>query len=182
MNNFRARHNMSPPNGAPMAIPMQQGVSLPGQNPTAGISIQQALTNMNPVVAQPPNNGLLPGQQLSLQQQRQRLQQQQGQRHLNANVEMTKEQMEDMDRVPFPPQILNSTNSTIPKHIKMWGQLKQFVAKNPQILGTNVDLQKLQHLQRFHLQRLWPDDRSPIVVWTRPAQWACPLSQRLPGI
>src|SRR5207248_2200671 len=59
--------------------------------------------------------------------------------------------MEEMDKMPFPQQMLNSTNSTIPKHITLWGQLKQFVSKNPHILGTNVDLPKLQHLQRLHI-------------------------------
>ncbi|GFG18647.1 hypothetical protein IFM5058_09214 [Aspergillus udagawae] len=160
-------------NAGQQPLPMQQNLSQAGQNQQmvnnqmgnnqnmrASLGLQQQLTGMNG--AQLPNQ-MLAGQQMSAQQRQQQQQQRQHDlyklqllRQQSGSIEMTPDQVKEMDRIQFPPAILaNNPNmvSPVPKHIKTWGQLKQWVAANPQALG-GVDLQKLMTLQKLHLAQI----------------------------
>ena len=76
-------------------------------------------------------------------------------RQQNNGVEMTPEQGKQMDRVSFPPSILNmnGTSMQVPSNIKSWGQLKQWANSNPQVASPN-DLPRLMMLQKLHLGQL----------------------------
>ncbi|PYI06384.1 hypothetical protein BO78DRAFT_119202 [Aspergillus sclerotiicarbonarius CBS 121057] len=133
-----------------------------GQNLRASLNLQQQLANMGG--AQPPNQ-MLSGQMSVQQRQQQQQQQQQRQQDLyklqllrqhSGGMEMSSEQVKEMDRLHFPPAILHnnpSISSAVPKHIKTWGQLKQLAATNPQLLG-GVDISKLMALQKLHLAQI----------------------------
>ncbi|RAL09936.1 uncharacterized protein BO97DRAFT_150839 [Aspergillus homomorphus CBS 101889] len=136
-----------------------------GQGIRAPLNMQQHFAGMTG--AQAPNQ-MLPGQQMSVQQRQQQQQQQQQQqrqhdmyklqllRQHSGGIEMSPEQVKEMDRLHFPPAILNNNpniSSPVPKHIKTWGQLKQLAASNPQLLG-GVDIQKLMALQKLHLAQI----------------------------
>lgn len=101
----------------------------------------------------------LQGQQLTPQQRQQQQQRQQEfyklqiLRQQNNGIEMTSEQGKEMDRTIFPPSILNNNSSQVPKHIKTWGQLKQWAAANPQA-ANGVDLPKLMTLQKLHFAQI----------------------------
>lgn len=105
------------------------------------------------------NSGGMPqGQQMTKQQRQQRqneLYKLQLLRQQNNGVEMTPEQGKQMDRVSFPPSILNmnGTSMQVPSNIKSWGQLKQWANSNPQIASPN-DLPRLMMLQKLHLGQL----------------------------
>jgi hypothetical protein len=73
-------------------------------------------------------------------------------RQQSGSVEMTEDQIKEMDRLAFPPAILNSTSNltaSLPKNVKTWGQLKFWASQNPQ-LTRDVTLPKLQMLQKYH--------------------------------
>ncbi|KAL2836352.1 hypothetical protein BJY01DRAFT_58703 [Aspergillus pseudoustus] len=106
-------------------------------------------------------NQMIPGQQMSAQQ-RQQLHHQQQLHRLQllrqsggSGMEMTPEQIREMDRVPFPPQIFanNPNAASIPKNIKTWGHVKELATTNPQLLGA-TDLPKLMTLQKYHLAQI----------------------------
>ncbi|KAE8376557.1 hypothetical protein BDV26DRAFT_282555 [Aspergillus bertholletiae] len=173
---------MTRANANQQSMPMQQNLSQPGQgqpmangqvgnnqNMRASLNLQQQLAGMGG--AQAPNQ-MLPGQQqMTAQQRRQQQQQHQQQqqqqrqhdlykmqllRQQSGGLEMSPDQIKDMDRMLFPPSILgNNPNipSPVPKHIKTWGQLKQWATANPQVLG-GIDLQKLVTFQKFHLAQI----------------------------
>ncbi|KAF4218659.1 hypothetical protein CNMCM8980_007650 [Aspergillus fumigatiaffinis] len=158
-------------NAGQQPLPMQQNLSQPGQNQQmvnnqmgnnqnmrASLGLQQQLAGMN---GGQMSNQMLAGQQMSAQQRQQQQRQHdlyklQLLRQQSGSIEMTPDQVKEMDRIQFPPAILaNNPNmvSPVPKHIKTWGQLKQWVAANPQALG-GVDLQKLMTLQKLHLAQI----------------------------
>lgn len=127
-----------------------------GQNMRAPLNLQQHIASMN--------GQMLPGQQMSVQQRQQQQQQQRQHdmyklqllRQHGGGIEMSPDQVKEMDRLHFPPAILNNNpniSSPVPKHIKTWGQLKQLAASNPQLLG-GVDIQKLMALQKLHLAQI----------------------------
>ncbi|KAL4919298.1 hypothetical protein BDW62DRAFT_43135 [Aspergillus aurantiobrunneus] len=160
-----ARANTAQPNMA-----MQQNMSLSNQgqqmvngqmvnpqNMRTTLGLQQQLASMGG--AQQPNQRI-PGQQMSVQQRQQQQQQQLNRlqilfQNVGPNMEMTPEQVREMDRVQFPSAIFgnNPNAASIPKNIKTWGQLKQLAATNHQLLG-GMDLQKLMTYQKFHLAQL----------------------------
>lgn len=164
-NSQMARANAAQQQG----IPMQQSLSQPGQgqqvlngqtgnnsNMRATVGLQQQMPNMGGGQMQ---NPMIPGQQMSAQQQQQQQQRQQLYKfHLlrqqSGGLEMTPEQLKEMDRRPFPPSIVgNSQTTPVPKNIKTWGPLKQWAAANPQALG-GVDLQKLMTVQKLHYAQI----------------------------
>ncbi|EEA27541.1 hypothetical protein TMatcc_004156 [Talaromyces marneffei ATCC 18224] len=148
-------------NGQPMSMQtnmpqLPQGAQFNGPNIGTSMPMQQSLNGLAGGVQ---NNAMLQGQQLSLQQQQQQQQQQALLRHQQAlmrsqsqNIDMNAEQTREMDRMAFPPSMINSNanmNPPVPKTVKTWGQLKAWVVQNPQVLG-NVDSAKLLDLQRLH--------------------------------
>ncbi|KAJ9220914.1 hypothetical protein DTO207G8_8514 [Paecilomyces variotii] len=162
----RRNQVMARANAAQQSMSMQPNLSHTGQTPQmpngqlsndpnmrATMGLQQQISGMG---GAQPQNQMLPGQQMSLQQRQQQqqndLQKLQFFRSQNGGLDMTPEQVREMDRWPFPPSILNSNNmnSPVPKTVKTWGQLKQWAAQNPHLLG-GVDLPKLLTLQRLHL-------------------------------
>lgn len=159
-------------NAVPQSTPMHQNRSQPGQGPQMVNGQMGNNQNMRPPIGfQPPQlagmgaqpqNHMLQGQQPSVQQrQEQQRQQELMKLHLlrqqnGAGIEMTAEQVKEMDRLNFPPSILNSIpNMNMPalKSIKTWGQLKQFAASNPHALG-GMDVQKLMSLEKLHFAQL----------------------------
>ena len=72
-----------------------------------------------------------------------------------ANIALTDEQARQMDRHNFPSAILNISGalSTLPKDVKTWGQLKNWVAQNQSTLPPG-SLNKLRGLQGLHYQNL----------------------------
>lgn len=155
----------------PQSMPMNQNRSQPGQGPQmvngqlgnnqnmrASINLQQQLAGMGPQS----QSQMLQGQQPSIQQRQEQQRQQeliklQLMRHQNsAGIEMTAEQVKEMDRMNFPPSILNSIpnmNAPALKNIKTWGQLKQFAASNPHALG-GMDVPKLMSLEKLHFTQM----------------------------
>ena len=150
---------------------MQQNLSQPGQgqhmangqmsnnqNLRASLGLQQQIPN---VAGGQMQNQMPPGQQMPVQQQQQQQQQRQQAYKLRLlqqqsnGMEMTPEQVKEMDRLPFPPSLINSNqNSSFPKNIKTWGQLKQLAGANPQVLGGRAGLSKLMTLQKLHLAQI----------------------------
>lgn len=150
---------------------MQQSLSQPGQgqhmangqmnnnqNLRASLGLQQQIPN---VAGGQMQNQMPPGQQMPVQQQQQQQQQRQQAYKLRLlqqqsnGMEMTPEQVKEMDRLPFPPSLINSNqNSSFPKNIKTWGQLKQLAGANPQVLGGRAGLSKLMTLQKLHLAQI----------------------------
>ncbi|KAK2765523.1 hypothetical protein FQN54_008377 [Arachnomyces sp. PD_36] len=122
-------------------VPMQQQLSDMGGLPQ-GQSFQNSPMHMQ---QRPP-------------QQRQQMNQPQNDalrlqflRQQNGGMEMSEEQIQEMDRVPFPHAMLNANANMTPppQHVKTWGQLKQWASQNPHVFG-GVDLPKLLSLQRIH--------------------------------
>ena len=72
-----------------------------------------------------------------------------------ANVSLTDEQTRQMDRQIFPSVILNisSAMSILPKDVKTWSQLKNWVAQNQSTLPPGT-LNQLRDLQGLHYQTL----------------------------
>ena len=139
---------------------MMNGQMQNGQNLRASLNLQQQLAGMGG--AQQPNQ-MLPGQ-MSVQQRQQQQQQQRQQdlyklqllRAHSGGMEMSPEQVKEMDRLHFPPAILSNNpniSSAVPKNIKTWGQLKQLAATSPQLLG-GADITKLLALQKLHLAQI----------------------------
>ncbi|KAJ6102243.1 hypothetical protein N7486_004670 [Penicillium sp. IBT 16267x] len=157
-------------NGGQQPGPLQQTGSQAGQGQAmfnAQMAGNSRMRNsmgmpqgMNPAGSAPPQQ--IPGQALTPQQ---RVQQQQRQQDLyklqllhqqNNGLEMTPDQVKEMDRAAFPPTIINNQNhnpSQVPKHIKTWGQLKQWANTNPQA-SNGVDLTKLMTLQKLHFGQI----------------------------
>ncbi|KAJ5085737.1 hypothetical protein N7532_010508 [Penicillium argentinense] len=100
----------------------------------------------------PGGQQLTPQQRAMLQQQRSDMQKLALLRQQNNGIEMTPEQSKEMDRASFPASLLNQ-NSAVPKHIKTWGQLKQWAAANPQS-ATGIDMSKLLTLQKLHFGQI----------------------------
>lgn len=120
------------------------GASIGPQQPIAGVGGAQ------------PQNPMLQGQQPSSQQRQHDLYKLQLLHQQSGGMDMTPEQVKEMDRLNFPPSILsNNTNMNTPaaKNIKTWGQLKQFANSNPQALG-GMDIPRLMTLQKLHLAQL----------------------------
>lgn len=144
-----------------------QGPSQNGQNPAMfnGQMGNNARMRNQMGLQQGMNTGQLQIQQVQGQQQltAQQRQQQQQQRQSeiwrqqliqhNNGMEMTVEQGKEMDRANFPPSIINNNPSQVPKHIKTWGQLKQWASANPQA-SNGVDLGKLMTLQKLHFAQI----------------------------
>ncbi|PGH20404.1 hypothetical protein AJ80_03549 [Polytolypa hystricis UAMH7299] len=120
-------------------------------NARAPVTMAPQMSGMSGV--HPQNQMLQNQQQISMQQQQlMRLQQQ----HRAGAMEMTEDQLREMDRVPFPPAVINANPSiapALPKNVKAWGQLKQWASQNPHIVG-DVNLQRLQTLQKFHYTQM----------------------------
>ncbi|KAL2866709.1 uncharacterized protein BJX67DRAFT_381641 [Aspergillus lucknowensis] len=156
--NMALQQNLSQNNQGHQMVNGQMGNAQSLRGSVGSLGLQQQLAAM--AGSQQPNQ-VLPGQQMSAQQRQQQHQQQQAYRlqllrqHGGPGTEMTPEQIREMDRLPFPPQILNNNPNaaSIPKNIKTWGQLKQLAATNMQLLG-GTDLPKLMTLQKYHLAQL----------------------------
>ncbi|KAJ5430330.1 UAA transporter [Penicillium cf. griseofulvum] len=147
-------------NNMARANPGQQPQPQPGQAQTMmNNQMGNAMMRGSMSAPQDLNSGGIPqGQQMSVQQRQKR----QGElfklqllRQQNNGVEMTPEQGKQMDRVSFPPSILNmnGTSMQVPSNVKSWGQLKQWANSNPQIASPN-DLPRLMMLQKLHLGQL----------------------------
>ncbi|PWY76318.1 hypothetical protein BO70DRAFT_94389 [Aspergillus heteromorphus CBS 117.55] len=165
-------------NASQQSMPMQQNLSQSGQgqqmvngqmmNGQMGNGQNLRAMNLQQIAgmagAQQPNQ-MLPNQ-MSVQQRQQQQQQQRQQDAYKLQIlrqhgggggpEMSQEQVKEMDRLNFPPAVLNSSNpsvAAVPKNLRSWGQLKQWVASNPQPMG-GLDLGKLIALQRIHLLQI----------------------------
>ncbi|KAG0158906.1 hypothetical protein PDIDSM_6426 [Penicillium digitatum] len=140
----------------------------PGQQPQPQPGQAQSMMNNQMVNAmmrgsmsapQDLNSGGIPQGQQMTQQQRQQRSNEGYKLHMlrqqNNVVEMTPEQVKQMDRMSFPPSILNmnGTSMQVPNNIKLWGQLKQWASSNPQVASPN-DLPRLMMLQKLHLGQL----------------------------
>ncbi|KAL8719053.1 MAG: hypothetical protein Q9225_003887 [Loekoesia sp. 1 TL-2023] len=79
----------------------------------------------------------------------------------NPPAPLTKEQVRQMDQKVFPAEMLSRQNqlAQIPKDVKTWGQLKDFVSKNASSLPPNT-LPKLEHLQALQYRSQQQDPRS----------------------
>jgi hypothetical protein len=156
--NMALQQNLSQGNQGQQMANGQMGNAQNMRASMGSLGLQQQLAAM--AGAQQANQ-MIPGQQMSAQQ-RQQLHQQQQLHRLQLlrqsggpGMEMTPEQIREMDRVPFPPQIFanNPNAASIPKNIKTWGLLKELATTNPQLLG-GTDLQKLVTLQKYHLAQI----------------------------
>lgn len=69
---------------------------------------------------------------------------------------ITKEEVREMDQVEFPEGVLRigfNINYSLPKNVKTWGQLKEFVAQNPNLFAE-LDLTTLHTFQELHMKAL----------------------------
>lgn len=119
------------------------------------MGMQQA---MNPGQLQP--QSMQGQQQLTPQQRAQQQQQRQNEvykaqllRAQSGGMEMSAEQVQEMDRTNFPPSIVNGNTFDVPQNIRTWGQLKQWTAANPQP-SAGPDLNKLMTLQKLHFTQI----------------------------
>lgn len=129
------------------------------QNMRTPVPMQHQLSDMGGMAGQAQSfqNSPIPMQQRHPQQRPQQTQPQndalrlQYLRQQNGGVEMTEEQIQEMDRIPFPHAMLNANANMTPppQNVKTWGQLKQWASQNPHVFG-GVDLPKLLSLQRIH--------------------------------
>ncbi|WEW55262.1 hypothetical protein PRK78_000691 [Emydomyces testavorans] len=152
---------VQPPIPDSRQVPQVPGSNLSNDpNTRVPMGMHHSLTNMGGM--QPPQG--LQNQQFPVQKPNQQppsypqppdprlqyLQQRRG------SLTMTEEQIREMDRVPFPPAMLNSNPAlaqALPKALKTWGQLKMWAGKNPQALG-DVNMEKLVMLQRYHFGQM----------------------------
>lgn len=147
-------------NNMARANPGQQPQPQPGQaQPMMNNQMGNAMMRGSMSAPQDLSSGGMPqGQQMTPQQRQQRqneIYKLQMLRQQNNGVEMTPEQGKQMDRVSFPPSILNmnGTSMQVPSNIKSWAQLKQWANSNPQVASPN-DLPRLMMLQKLHLGQL----------------------------
>lgn len=161
----------SRPGAGQQSMPMHQNLSQPGQGQQMANGQIGNNQNMRPSsgLQQPiagvgraqPQNPMHQGQQPTTQQRQdhqrqhdlyklQLLHQQSG------GMDMTPDQVKEMDRLNFPASILSNNpnvNNPAVKNIKTWGQLKQFANSNPHALG-GMDIPRLMTLQKLHLAQL----------------------------
>ncbi|KAJ5183544.1 hypothetical protein N7492_001160 [Penicillium capsulatum] len=117
------------------------------------VGLQQGMNTGPPQVPQIQGQQQLSAQQRQQQQQRQNELWRQQLIQQNSSMEMTVEQAKEMDRANFPPSIINNNPSQVPKHIKTWGQLKQWASSNSQA-SNGVDISKLMTLQKLHFGQI----------------------------
>ncbi|CAG8104100.1 unnamed protein product [Penicillium olsonii] len=168
-------------NNMARANPGQQPQSQPGQGQSM-INNQMGNAMMRGSISGPQDLnsvGMPQGQQMTPQQRQQRQNEAyklQLLRQHNNGVEMTAEQGRHMDRVSFPPSILNmnGTSMQVPNNIKSWGQLKQWAATNPQVASPN-DVPRLVMLQKLHLGQLITASNSQIKDPNAQGQGATPF-------
>ncbi|KAH6720050.1 hypothetical protein BKA61DRAFT_228493 [Leptodontidium sp. MPI-SDFR-AT-0119] len=99
-----------------------------------------------------PMASMNPQQQMLLQQQMANLRQTQMQQRVGPNAtQMDPRTIQQMDNVDIPQSFQNhaSMPQGSPPEIKKWGQLKQWIAQNPNLAGTN-SLDAVKTLQRMH--------------------------------
>ncbi|TVY57675.1 hypothetical protein LCER1_G004184 [Lachnellula cervina] len=139
-------------------VPMQGNQSRPGQQaPQQGPFNPQNPNQfaMNGQRPQQMSANMTPQQQLLLQAQIARLQQNPLQRN-GPSTGLPNEQrmMAQMDGLDFPATLLNHNSMPrgIPPDIKKWGPLKMWAQQNPN-MGSEV-FENLKNLQRMHWQQL----------------------------
>ncbi|KAH7360495.1 hypothetical protein BKA65DRAFT_577250, partial [Rhexocercosporidium sp. MPI-PUGE-AT-0058] len=132
----------------------------PGQRPS-----QQMAANMNPQ-----QHMILQQQMASIRQQSQ-IQQ----RGAPVAAQMDQRTVQQMDNVEIPQIFQNHVNMPqgSPPEIKKWGQLKQWIAQNPNLAGTN-SLDAVKSLQRLHYTQAVRSRQSNPVVGMQPGAQATP--------
>ncbi|RDL40555.1 uncharacterized protein BP5553_00534 [Venustampulla echinocandica] len=139
----------------PMPMPGNQQIHPGQQVPQPGqFNPQNPMLQFQRQQAMSPN--MTPQQQLALQQQIARLQQQgAAQPRVPPQAMQIEQRMAmQMDSMDIPPNLHNHASFPrgVPPEIKKWGLLKQWVQQNPS-LGPEV-LDSLKALQRYHYQSL----------------------------
>ncbi|KAL9111889.1 MAG: hypothetical protein Q9227_003739 [Pyrenula ochraceoflavens] len=158
--------------GAAQAPQMQQTTSQPGQArpPTGGRfavegdngpqPMQQSLS-AGPITNQRPNQNITPqmlADQQRLRQQNSEEMLRQGQQPAGRPIPaLTKQEMDRMDTVDFPPQ-LRQTAPEIPPNISKWFELKQWFTANP---IPSLSLPKLNSLQAVQYHKWQERQRVP---------------------
>lgn len=140
-------------------MPMQgPGQSRPGQQMPPGPFNPQNGANqfmMGNPGQRPPQSmapGMNPQQQMLLQQQMASLRQNQIQQRVGPNAaQIEQRSLQQMDNVDIPQIFHNhaSMPQGSPPEIKKWGQLKQWIAQNPNLAGTG-SLDAVKNLQKMH--------------------------------
>ncbi|KAF2101511.1 hypothetical protein NA57DRAFT_53470 [Rhizodiscina lignyota] len=100
--------------------------------------------------------------QMQAAQRAQGMQQQQQQR-----PGITREMVLQLDQRPFPPSILNANkiNGSIPESVKTWGQLKQYIAANPQVASLDESMllrMQITQFSRFFQQPNGANQQQPM--------------------
>ena len=141
-------HPLMDPN-ARAAMPIQQNMAgLSGMPPhTQGLHLQQ------PTMHQPKPQPQPQPQTQQQQQQNAMLRQQLLRQQIGA-LDMTEDQVRNMDKAPFPPGMVNNTSlaTNLPKNVVTWGQLKLWASQNPQLTG-DISLHHLELLQKRHFNQ-----------------------------
>ncbi|KAI4195245.1 MAG: hypothetical protein LQ350_007304 [Teloschistes chrysophthalmus] len=147
------------------SIPMHQAMmqNSNGQQPSGH---QQTPTYNGPMRQQP-----IPGQKLPQQRAMSQVPDNAG------NAPLTEEQMRHMDQRLIPGNLLTRQNEILPQDVKTWGQLKEFVAKNPSLIPTGA-LTKFQELQALHFrQQQEPRSSQPGINPAAMPQQQAPFAQ-----
>ncbi|KAL9594017.1 MAG: hypothetical protein Q9219_007262 [cf. Caloplaca sp. 3 TL-2023] len=146
---------------------MQQAMSQQGNGPQPSVP-QQSYALGGPSRQQPGPNQLPPQRSNQVGSM------------INHPAPLSKEQVRQMDQRVFPAEMLSrqSQLAQIPKEIRTWGQLKEFVAKNSSSLPPNT-LTKLENLQSMQFRSQQQEPRPPQqgTLQTGPLQQQAPFAQ-----
>ncbi|KAL9576660.1 MAG: hypothetical protein Q9212_006917, partial [Teloschistes hypoglaucus] len=165
-------------------FPMSSQASQPGMQgrPTGSMPMHQAMMQ-NSNGQQPPSHQQNPAYNGAMRQQLilgQKLPQQRAVSQVpdNAvNAPLTEEQMRHMDQRLIPSNLLTRQSEILPQDVKTWGQLKEFVAKNPSLIPTGA-LTKFQELQAMHFrQQQEPRSSQPGINPAAMPQQQAPFAQ-----
>ena len=163
----RASMNDSFPMSSQASQPgMQTGpiAAMPSQTMVGGQSMVQGGNSLQtPFPQQPPTFGNLSRQQPASSQPtpQQRGTPQHPGPMANPPPPLTKEQVRQMDQKVFPAEMLSrqSQLAQLPKDVKTWGQLKDYVAKHASALPA-ATLAKLEHLQAIQFRSQQQEPRT----------------------
>ncbi|KAK8246647.1 hypothetical protein HDK90DRAFT_16621 [Phyllosticta capitalensis] len=127
-------------------MPMMGGANMPP------FMQQGQPQGMNPEIQQRLQQEMMLMRQQQMQQQQQHAAQQQPQR---MPPPLTPQVLHLMDQTPFPPSIAGQirTHAPVPENLKLWGQLKEWVARNP-ALPPHFSVDKLNEIQRLHYAKI----------------------------
>ncbi|KAF2139564.1 uncharacterized protein K452DRAFT_300121 [Aplosporella prunicola CBS 121167] len=141
---FNANGNR-PPFG-PNANMSQPGAQMgPQQGNPGGMSMMGPNANMPPFMQQGQMQNGMNNPQMQQVFQHEMMARPQNDVPLNPQI------VQQMDTLPYPPPIADAVRQSMPENIRSWGQLKEWVSRNP---NPMLPMEKLTRVQRIHYEKL----------------------------